>query len=294
MCRDELPDCSSQWGLFDAESQCRWPIAELCLKTCKLCAGVRAALQCMSPAGSFIAPPFQHPTVDWRVFFERLEVEHGANVLSRGSPWVVELDRFLTDEEADEVVAAGATEGLRQEDELRDSIRNVSLTNCDSVRCITTPFVSELYRRVSRVLDIPEHNFESLEFLHYNVGQHYVWHRDDFSWKDHQPDPATVLSGPRVLTIFFYLSDVEDGGQTAFAGKPTDRDGSTAKVMVTPTKGKAVLWANMGSDWQLQEPAALHTALPVRAGVKWAASIFVHAAGFRVPEIYAGRECRSH
>jgi len=49
-------------------------------------------------------------------------------------------------------------------------------------------------------------------------GQHYAWHSDEYSWKASRPDPVAVLSGPRVLTFFMYLSDVEEGGQTAFAG----------------------------------------------------------------------------
>ena len=58
-------------------------------------------------------------------------------------------------------------------------------------------------------------------------------------------------------------------------------------------KGKAILWANMQEDWRKAEPAAVHKAFPVRKGVKWAATLWVHAAGFRITELYAGRQCAS-
>ena len=136
--------------------------------------------------------------------------------------------------------------------------------------------------------------------MHYERGQHYTWHRDEFSWKPTKPDPATVLAGPRVLTVFFYLSTVEEGGETAFAGGAHDSkiDDSrfagqrlSPRVMVTPIKGKALMWANMKEDWHESEPASSHKAMPVTRGVKWAATLWVHAHGFRIPELYGGREC---
>eukprot|EP00978_Attheya_sp_CCMP212_P003621 scaffold7594_cov41-Attheya_sp.AAC.3 len=31
-------------------------------------------------------------------------------------------------------------------------------------------------------------------------------------------NPVAVVSGPRLLTMFYYVSDVKEGGETAFAG----------------------------------------------------------------------------
>ena len=87
----------------------------------------------------------------------------------------------------------------------------------------------------------------------------------------------------------------------AFAGAPHESKLADSRfsgkrlsprVMVKPVKGKAILWANMrGDDWHESEPGSSHTALPVLRGIKWAATIWVHANGFRIPEQYAGREC---
>ena len=54
------------------------------------------------------------------------------------------------------------------------------------------------------------------------------------------------------------------------------------------------MWANMKDQWHESEPASSHKALPVRRGVKWAATLWVHAAGFRIPELHAGPTCHVH
>ena len=304
-CRDELPGCAALPYLKitdNNETACRWPHAELCLKTCGMCKQVVAARQCASLVDDCNGE-FCGTSVDWSRFFRRVvdTQANGARILNEERPWVAELPNFLSDKEADEIRRIGTQEGFRDEDDLSNNIRNVSVTNCDSVNCIREPFIGELYSRVSRLLQLPPRNFESVEFVHYQPGQHYTWHRDEFSWNAKKPDPATVLAGPRILTMFFYLSTVEEGGETAFAGAPHESKLADSRfsgkrlsprVMVKPVKGKAILWANMrGDDWHESEPGSSHTALPVLRGIKWAATIWVHANGFRIPEQYAGREC---
>ena len=301
-CRDEIAGCSNLTYLFATENNtCRWPTAELCLKTCRECERVNAARLCSSLADE-CSGSFCTGHANWRDFFHRVvdTQQGGAQILSEERPWVAEFPNFLSDKEADEIKRIGYGEGFREEDDLAHTIRNVSVTNCDSINCIRSPFINELYARMSRLLQLPARNFEAMEFLHYEPGQHYVWHRDEFGWKPSAPDPATVIAGPRVLTVFFYLSTVEEGGETAFAGGPHDSKIADSRfagkkqvpsVLVKPRKGTAIMWANMKDSWQESEPASSHTALPVRVGIKWAATLWVHAHGFRIPELHAGREC---
>jgi hypothetical protein len=57
-------------------------------------------------------------------------------------------------------------------------------------------------------------------------------------------------AGPRVLTFFLYLSDVEEGGETAFP---------LLGIAVKPKKGKALLWPSvLDHDLQEFEPRTLH------------------------------------
>jgi len=162
MCDDELPNCAALPGLFTAERDvCRWPMAELCLRTCGECQRVAAAAACMSRIDD-CANPFCDERVDWSAFFERVvsnQSAHGARLLG-SEPWVAEFPNFLTAAEADEMVRIGLSEGLRDEDEHPNRIRNVSVTNCDSARCMQEPFVNELSRRLSELLQLPSNSFE--------------------------------------------------------------------------------------------------------------------------------------
>ena len=125
---------------------------------------------------------------------------------------MVKFPKFLTDDEADEIRRVGYGEGFRDEDDLANTIRNVSVTNCDSANCIRSPFINELSQRMSTLLELPSRNFEPIEFLHYQPGQHYTWHRDEFGWKASRPDPATVLAGPRPHRLFLSLGCGGGGG----------------------------------------------------------------------------------
>ena len=318
-CTDELGTdvCNSLAGLWAADGSCRWPTAELCLKACGQCPRVEAALACQSlpdecewHADANVSgrdQGFCNDRVDWHAFFERVTSDpelskRGARVISSDAPWLAEFPQFLTDAEADEMIRVGLAEGLRDEDEHPAHIRNVSVTNCDSANCMQAPIVNELSGRLSAMLGAPSRNFESMEFVRYEAGQHYVWHPDEYSWQRKgwsasRTDPVHVLSGPRVLTFFMYLSNVDEGGETGFMGtragasKVAPTPAEEAKLKVRPEKGKAILWANMRDEWRTAEPAAVHRAFPVRRGVKWASTLWVHAAGFRIPELYAGLAC---
>lgn len=298
-CRDELGvnACSDLPGLFADDGTCRWPSAELCLSTCGQCPLVETARKCTSlPEEMDERMLDEH--MDWHSFFHNItspemqsKHEHlrGARVLNSLTPWVAEFPFYLTESEADELIGLAAIEGYRDEEEYPNHVRDVNVTNCDSIRCMKQPFVSELYRRASELIGLHPNNFESMEFVDYSPGQHYRWHADEYSWKHPVRDHAAVIAGPRLLTMFYYLSDVEEGGETAFAGP--DSTGQTKRLAVTPKKGKAILWANMQEDWRFSEPAAVHSAIKVRKGRKLAGTIWIHASGFRVPELYSAAEC---
>ena len=85
--------------------------------------------------------------------------------------------------------------------------------------------------------------------------------------------------GPRVLTMFLYLSDVEQGGGTNFPD---------LGITVSPKRGRAALWPNVLNEDPLSMDArTAHQALPVEKGVKYGANYWIHQRDWR--EVHARR-----
>ena len=70
-----------------------------------------------------------------------------------------------------------------------------------------------------------------------------------------------------------YLSDVEGGGETHF---------THLNLTVPPRKGSAILWPSvLSAEPTTTDTRTYHEALPVTAGVKFAANFWVHMHDFQ-------------
>lgn len=168
-CSDEIANCNDLQGLFYKDgTTCRWPVAELCLQTCRQCKLVQAAQRCTSLKKE-MDDRMLDEHMDWASFFHKItspEMQEkfpqlrGARILNRETPWVAEFPNYLTEKEADEIINIANIEGYRIEDEHPKNVRDVNVTNCDSIRCMRQPFISEMYRRASQLLGFHPNNFE--------------------------------------------------------------------------------------------------------------------------------------
>ena len=96
----------------------------------------------------------------------------------------------------------------------------------------------------------------------YEPGQFYNTHHD---YVIHNKDRQ---QGPRILTVFLYLNDVEAGGGTNF---------DTLNITVMPRRGRALLWPSvLDSMPREKDGRTTHQALPVEAGIKYAANAWFH------------------
>ena len=79
----------------------------------------------------------------------------------------------------------------------------------------------------------------------------------------------------RLMTVFLYLNDVEEGGGTDFP---------TLGVTVEPKRGRALIWPSVEDDNpDSVDPRTLHQALPVEKGIKYAANAWIHQRDFKTP-----------
>mmetsp|Transcript_21996 Transcript_21996/g.31561 ORF Transcript_21996/g.31561 Transcript_21996/m.31561 type:complete len:92 (+) Transcript_21996:71-346(+) len=81
--------------------------------------------------------------------------------------------------------------------------------------------------------------------------------------------------GPRILTIFLYLNEVEEGGETRFP---------QLNLNVSPKPGMALIWPSvLDQDPNTKDTRTLHAALAVKKGQKFAANAWVHLRDFKNP-----------
>lgn len=222
--------------------------------------------------------------------YERVEV------LSRPpeGPWVVSIDDFLSSEECDRFIAHGHAEGYyhsvespEQNDGGRTAVTDVfsqgrvsevrTSTNawCDE-RCESDIVVDGALDRVFEDLlggiGASRNHSEFLQLLRYQQGQRYGEHHD---FVPHEVDRP---SGPRVLTVYMYLNDVEEdgGGETRFP--------RLGNLTVTPRKGRVLLWPNvLDGNPTTMDDRTVHEAVEVRRGEKYGANLWVHLRDFRGP-----------
>jgi len=90
---------------------------------------------------------------------------------------------------------------------------------------------------------------------------------------------ATLACGPRILTFFLYLSDVEEGGETAFP---------SLNIAVRPKRGMALMWpSTLNENPLIQDSRMAHEARPVIRGRKYAANAWIHLYDFKIPNLWA-------
>ena len=78
--------------------------------------------------------------------------------------------------------------------------------------------------------------------------------------------------GPRVLTAYLYLNDVEAGGGTNFP---------QLDITVMPKRGRLLLWPSvLDEDPNKKDYSTTHQALPVEAGEKYGANGWLHLRNF--------------
>lgn len=92
--------------------------------------------------------------------------------------------------------------------------------------------------------------------LRYEENEYYQTHHD------YIPHQLQRQSGVRILTLYMYLNDVEEGGGTEFT--------NLGPLTVTPKKGAALIWPSVQDQSpHTKDERTMHAALPVKKGIKY-------------------------
>jgi prolyl 4-hydroxylase len=202
-----------------------------------------------------------------------------------GGPWMVVFDKFVSELEADRLIELGGLEGYKRSEDVGEALADGTYTSVQSTGrtstnawcngdCYRDPIARQVMDRISNVTGTPEKNSEYLQLLQYEVDQFYQSHNDYIEYQLDRP------TGVRVLTLYIYLNDVEEGGGTNFPRA----DSKDPEFAVTPKKGRAALWPSVFTDRpNTKDRRTDDQALPVLKGVKYGANAWIHQRDFKTP-----------
>lgn len=286
-CKNRHPDadCNSMAKSGSCESSPGW-MWVMCPKACNACKYRKPEYRCVAERIGMkppLKPAFKPGEMD--TFFETLPKHHpeyNIEFLHKKDPWIAIFHDFLTDAEVKALIAQTARgmrrstdQGTFDEEGVQEQVVSSGRTStnawCDHV-CENNKDVKSVTDKIEMITGIPRGHYESFQVLRYEIDQYYNVHHDS-SEEDNK-----VLSGPRVLTFFIYLSDVEEGGGTHFP---------KLNITMMPKRGDAILWPSVLSDDLTKlDHTTYHAALPVKKGVKYAANHWIHLYNYKVPNLY--------
>ena len=163
------------------------------------------------------------------------------------------IEKFLSDEECDELVASN--EGKYKKSPLTREIKDFRTSETSFF-----DYKHEIQTKVdSKILETMKSSklfAEKSQMQHYNVGNEFKHHYD---WFHPTLDKGWYDKGQRTWTFMIYLNTPEEGGETDF---------SELGEKIKAVKGTAVIWGNMLAD-NTEDKDVKHAGLPIIKGEKY-------------------------
>ncbi len=193
-----------------------------------------------------------------------------------GDPLVETIDGVYTAEECEYMIALGEPYLLRSmtlHDERAELVASdVRRSSDHSFYTFQEDFaLCWLQERMLAHLGLPISQAEPLVLLRYMPSEEYKPHRDYLPPSAPGNTKRPNEPGQRVHTVFSYLADVDDGGETEFP---------LLGVRIEPKQGRVVHFINLLPNGE-PDPRTLHAGLPVRAGTKWLATLWTRERRYR-------------
>jgi hypothetical protein len=161
----------------------------------------------------------------------------------------------------------------------RHSAAQFQITDMDMVMVAVT-------ERLCALAGLPLFHAESLQVLHYEVGETFKPHVD--FWEPEFEGHAATLAkyGQRAFTVLVYLNDDLEGGETDFPRLGFSHRGEK--------KGDGLMFRNVDAEGR-GDYRTLHAGLPPTRGEKWLLSLWIRdraPAGYGDPRVAAAMDGR--
>ncbi len=276
-CADTNPACARWASSGECTANPNYMSTE-CATSCGMCDSKRVACDRAPDTPPVVRPgdinaTFMRIMRDYPQYKPRALSRPGGK-FGATSPWVITLQDFVSDEEAEAFKTTCEKHFNRSlAGDMLSPVRTSYQCWCSQNECEEHPRVRDVARRISELTRAPVRYMEPFQVVRYTHGQFYRAHHD-------QNSGLFTPQGVRVYTFFMYLSTPERGGGTKF---------NNLGDVVPAIKGNAVLWPSVTSeDPTRDEPHTTHEALPVEEGVKYASNVWIHNYDYRTP---AAKNC---
>ncbi|GMH44285.1 hypothetical protein BSKO_12219 [Bryopsis sp. KO-2023] len=200
-------------------------------------------------------------------------------------PKVFHYPNFLSSSECDHIIRSAIP--TLQKSVVYDSDGKLVLDDIRTsygafLRRLQDPIIRNVTSRVALVTHTPVSHQEDLQVLRYQQHQYYRAHSDT----------SSKIESPRRSTMLLYLSDVEEGGETAFPKTLVDNteweeehgrlsDCAKDHIAIKPKKGDAMLFYSLDDEGEFDEMSR-HMGCPVEKGIKWTATVWSHTIPWRL------------
>mmetsp|Transcript_24033 Transcript_24033/g.35760 ORF Transcript_24033/g.35760 Transcript_24033/m.35760 type:complete len:557 (-) Transcript_24033:249-1919(-) len=152
------------------------------------------------------------------------------------------------------------------------------------VNSVNDHIMTRLEHRTASLTRVPRVHQEYTQVLRYGKEEKYDAHLDWFDRELYKQDKNTLKlidngRTNRLATVFWYLSDVEEGGHTNFprfnkGPQPWDFTDCSKGLSVKPQRGKVIIFYSLTADG-VGDALSLHGACKVEKGIKWAANKWI-------------------
>jgi prolyl 4-hydroxylase len=226
------------------------------------------------------------------IFIPSLKRKLTVEMLSK-TPRLLLVKNFISKQECDAIIntakprlqhsSVAVVKNNQQASEAENQIRTSSTAWLDS-RSTGLTLLDDITRRVYELVQVPMNHAEDMQVLHYGFKQHYHAHHDFFDPKVY-PTEEYKKGHNRMITVFMYLSDVEEGGETNFPYATGDTqlrsyDKCEMGLKVKPKLGDCIVFYSMKSeahrpDGNQLDHNSLHAGCDVIKGDKWSANYWI-------------------